>query len=154
MSRTPRPAGPEDAAMLAALDAGADPHPWRTSQYERAVAGAAGQQVLILSVDNRPVGCVVLAVAAGQGSIHRIVVAGEQRRRGLGLSLLQAALSAARAAGATHCLLEVRESNAAALALYEHAGFSLDGRRKGYYTQPDRSGGRADALLMSCSLED
>jgi len=153
MSSTIRPAAPGDAPVLAALDACADPHPWRTAQYQSAVAGAAGQQVLVIFFEQRPAGCVVLAVAADEGSIHRIVVAGEQRRRGLGRMLLRAALSAARDAGAARCHLEVRESNTAALALYENTGFSLQGRRKGYYTRPAESGGREDALLMSLSLE-
>ena len=153
MSHTIRPAEPGEAAALAALDAGADPNPWRTAQYQSAVAGVAGQQVLVACFEERPAGCLVLAVAADEGSIHRIVVAEGQRRRGLGLMLLRAALAAARDAGAASCHLEVRESNAAALALYEHAGFSLQGRRKGYYTRPAESGGREDALLMSTSLE-
>lgn len=44
--------------------------------------------------------------------------------------------------------LEVRPSNAAAIALYEKHGFAQVGRRKDYYTDP-----REDALLLTRTFE-
>ena len=41
-------------------------------------------------------------------------------------------------------LLDVRESNAAARSLYEHAGFKEDGVRQKFYENPVE-----DAILMS-----
>ena len=38
------------------------------------------------------------------------------------------------------CFLEARASNSAAIALYESVGFSLIGRRKGYYHNPYEEG--------------
>jgi ribosomal-protein-alanine N-acetyltransferase len=43
--------------------------------------------------------------------------------------------------------LEVRISNRAAIALYERAGFVQDGRRRGYYRDPEE-----DAVLMGLPL--
>ncbi len=57
------------------------------------------------------------------------------RRKGLGKRLLQALLDAARETKSS-VFLEVRESNAAARALYENAGFEQTGRRPSYYTSP------------------
>ena len=71
------------------------------------------------------------------------------QRQGLGGLLLAAALRAAVAAGAGRCLLEVRASNRAALALYRRQGFTEDGVRKNYYPA---GAGREDALLMSKEL--
>lgn len=146
-----RPARSDEALPLAGLDAVADDHPWTARQYSAALAGRGGQQVLVLDADRGIVGAVVMAVGAGEGSIHRIFVAGAQRDRGLGRTLLRAALERLRAAGAARCQLEVRASNRPALALYASAGFSLDGRRKRYYSLPR---GREDALLLSCNLKD
>lgn len=149
-----RPARIDEAEQLAELDAAADAYPWSISQYNSALAGRAGQRVLVLGSGTEVAACVVFAVAACQGSIHRIVVGSDQRRRGLGSALLSSALAAVRAAGARECLLEVRESNTPARHLYERAGFSLDGRRKGYYTHPAQTRGREDAILMSRNCED
>jgi ribosomal-protein-alanine N-acetyltransferase len=43
--------------------------------------------------------------------------------------------------------LEVRESNAAARALYARFGFREGGRRRGYYRKPVE-----DALVLVCDL--
>ncbi len=154
MTGAVRCARTDEAARLAVLDNVADTHPWTRTQYVAALEGYAGQSVLVHCAGAALTGCVVLAVAAGEGSICRIVVADAHRREGRGRVLLDAALARLRAAGAARCLLELRASNRAALALYESAGFSLDGVRKGYYMQATQTPGREDALLMSRSLED
>lgn len=43
--------------------------------------------------------------------------------------------------------LEVRASNADAIAFYQHAGFAIAGRRTSYYSQPTE-----DAIVMRKSL--
>jgi ribosomal-protein-alanine N-acetyltransferase len=45
--------------------------------------------------------------------------------------------------GARRATLEVRESNTAALQLYERLGFHVAARRPGYYTNPSE-----DALIL------
>jgi ribosomal-protein-alanine N-acetyltransferase len=92
-------------------------------------------------------GFVVFTQVAELCEIQGIGVAIERQRAGLGGRLLEAALVEAVRAGAQRCLLEVRESNHAARAFYAGRGFTVDGRRKGYY-----GGGREDALLMSLEL--
>lgn len=72
--------------------------------------------------------------------------------RGLGRMLLQAMLEEARDAGCGRCLLEVRRSNDAAIALYVSEGFELDGIRKAYYPPQPGSAGAEDALLYSLTL--
>ena len=51
--------------------------------------------------------------------------------------------------GVQRCLLEVRETNLAARALYAKLDFQLDGQRKNYYPAQN---GRENALLMSRQL--
>lgn len=69
------------------------------------------------------------------------------RRRGIASLLLSALTEGLTARGIKVLHLEVRESNASARALYEKAGFSVDGRRKNYYRRPQE-----DAVLMTKSL--
>jgi ribosomal-protein-alanine N-acetyltransferase len=79
--------------------------------------------------------------------INNIGVREESRRRGLGRALLGAALDAGAARGARLAVLEVREGNAAAQALYEGFGFEVVGRRRNYYKSPAES-----ALVMTKPL--
>ena len=55
----------------------------------------------------------------------------------------------ARAAGLAFVTLEVRASNAPAIALYEGAGFGRVGVRKNFYTAPIE-----DAVLMTLFLKE
>jgi ribosomal-protein-alanine N-acetyltransferase len=65
------------------------------------------------------------------------------RRRGVGRLLVRALVAEARRRRATEVLLEVREDNHAAQRLYTGEGFTVLGKRRGYYEQ-----GRVDAITM------
>lgn len=72
-------------------------------------------------------------VGEGEWELLNIAVDPAFRRRGAGRALV-AALPAGRV------FIEVRESNRAALALYETSGFTVSGRRRGYYQFPMEDG--------------
>jgi ribosomal protein S18 acetylase RimI-like enzyme len=70
--------------------------------------------------------------------LEELYVVPERRGEGLGRALLDAAMQAARDAGATHIDLGTSEDDVAAIALYESAGFTNregapDGPRMLYY---------------------
>jgi ribosomal-protein-alanine N-acetyltransferase len=71
-------------------------------------------------------------VGPGEREILNLAVDPAERRTGIARALLGEAL--VRAKGAW--FLEVRASNAAAVRLYESAGFEIAGRRSGYYREP------------------
>ena len=75
-------------------------------------------------------------------SINNIAVSENYRRKGIARALLQKMLS--DLSGADSVTLEVRKSNAAAIALYESFGFERVGERRGFYEKPTE-----DALLMT-----
>ena len=79
--------------------------------------------------------------------IMNLAVLPQVRRQGLGMALVRHALTAAAAQGARTALLEVRSSNAAALAMYRKLGFVQKSVRKGYYDHP-----REDAVIMMREL--
>jgi [ribosomal protein S18]-alanine N-acetyltransferase len=64
--------------------------------------------------------------------------------------LIAGLLAWGREQGAQRVLLEVRQSNAAAQALYRALGFRTDGLRRRYY--PASASQREDAVLMSIDL--
>lgn len=79
-----------------------------------------------------------------EGYITNIAVAESCRRKGLGRAMLSALIDHCRESGASFLTLEVRQSNAPAIALYESMGFLPEGRRKNFYRQPTE-----DAILMT-----
>ena len=64
--------------------------------------------------------------------------------------MLDALVQHCRAQSAATLWLEVRESNARAMALYERYGFRHTGLRRGYY--PAAGGLREDARVMSLAV--
>jgi ribosomal protein S18 acetylase RimI-like enzyme len=74
--------------------------------------------------------------APGEREILNLAVEPSMRRKGVARRLLEEVLS--REEGAW--FLEVRESNAAAIALYEVLGFRPMGLRKNYYSEPSEAG--------------
>ncbi len=85
--------------------------------------------------------------AGREAKLGDLAVGSEYRRRGIGRSLLLAALKDAKARGTRSVFLEVRESNEVAVAMYEAQGFEVIGRRAGYYELPAE-----DALVMRFSF--
>lgn len=147
-----RPAGPADSAALAALDARASRWPWPEYHYRvpcRSENNLAQGCVRVLEEGGELVGAVVYSLILDEGCIQNLITDPGHRRRGLARRLLQAALEVLHEEGASCCLLEVRASNVAALALYRNCGFVEDGRRRGYYPLEN---GREDAILMSMAL--
>lgn len=82
--------------------------------------------------------------AAGECYLDNLAVAPEARRQGIGSALLAAMEEKARALGGEFLSLEVRASNAGAIALYERAGFEPQGRRRDFYAAP-----REDAVIYT-----
>ncbi len=82
----------------------------------------------------------IMTVGAGESTLENMAVATPWQRQGIGRRLLAAGLLWCRAQAAARVFLEVRESNRAAIALYERAGFSVVGNRPGYYREPLEDG--------------
>lgn len=74
-----------------------------------------------------------------EGAVTNVATHPSERRRGLGRAVTEALLAYAKANGIKQVFLEVRESNEAAIRLYESLGFSPCGIRKNFYRQPTES---------------
>lgn len=92
------------------------------------------------------VGVATFQHVADTADLHRVAVAPNARRQGIGRGLLLAGVEWATASGASRMLLEVEADNDAALALYRGLGFAPIARRVDYYG-PDRH-----ALVMERGL--
>jgi len=92
----------------------------------------------------------ILMPVLDEAHLLNLTVAPEHQRRGWGGEMLRLCMQlAATRMAARSLLLEVRPSNAAALALYSHHGFVQIGRRRGYYPAHH---GREDALVLRRGL--
>lgn len=139
------PLDPHDLVLLArcaALDASVFPHP--SIDDPRAVTVALDEgRALLGFVTTRPsrLGLEIAGLAVDPAA----------RRRGVGRSLLNHAIAAARRARWPAVVLHVWDKNAEAIALYERAGFRRLRAVPGFYgarKAPDRG----DALEMMLLL--
>lgn len=93
--------------------------------------------------DGTLLGYVMFWVVFEELHMMNLAVRPQVRRWGIATQLVRQALSEGAARGARTALLEVRASNAAAIALYQGLGFFKQGVRRGYYDHP-----REDAVIM------
>jgi len=122
--------------------------PWTAHWTREAyLAGGISRCAWVAECAGVAVGFVLVRYVGDEMEILNLAVAEGSRRSGVGRCLVRAALDEARVRGTSRAFLEVRESNAPALALYNSAGFKPVGRRRNYYHEPDE-----DALVLACPL--
>ena len=118
--------------------------PWSQTVMRQSLNG--NDQCWVAVVGGEIVGHAVMKYVLDEAHLLNICIHPQNQGRGLGTSALKAVISRAESQGAREMFLEVRASNAAAIGLYEDAGFNETGRRNGYYPT---DGGREDAILMA-----
>ncbi len=133
---------PDDVPAISAIERATFSDPWSEDSIRRLFEQqSASVRVAVLA--GQVVGYGVVWVVADEAELANLAVAEAARGRGAGALLLDALLADVASKGGTTVHLEVRESNAAAVALYTSRGFAVSGRRKAYYRAPVE-----DALLM------
>ena len=136
---------------LAARSAGAAR--WSRPDYQRACGGDLDGWVATAPPDvvgdsgSGVMGFLIARRVADEMEILNLAVEAGIRRRGVASGLLETAFQSGRASGAKRAFLEVRVSNAGAIAFYQRLGFAPAGRRPRYYSDPPE-----DALVLSRAL--
>ena len=116
--------------------------PWKEANYAYELRSNPYAS-LYVEEENRVIrGYLDLWITFDQAQIANIGVVPEYRRKHIGYSLMMHAMDQAEASGCENITLEVRITNAAAIALYERFGFVKAGRRHQYYEDGE------DAWLM------
>lgn len=145
VSRTPtalRAARESDVDAVLAIEHASFGDPWNRSAFVELIDDPR-VAFLVAEAGGELCGYVVAWFVLDEGEIGNLAVADAARRRGAGARLLDGAIAAVRAAGVNTLYLEVRDSNAAARALYASRGFVEVGRRRDYYRRP-----KEDALVL------
>lgn len=122
--------------------------PWSPETFMAALENPSTAILLAQGGDGAVLGYAVLSAVLDEGNLDNIAVAPGCRRRGVADALLSALTGFGRE-NLSALMLEVRASNAPAIALYEKHGFVPVGRRKNYYDAP-----REDAILMTLEFSN
>jgi RimJ/RimL family protein N-acetyltransferase len=153
-----------DALVALARAVGAEPEGWLITdgtwrsaveerRYLRAIRRSPHGAVIVAEADHGIVGRLSIARETHPASVHvadvGLMVARDERRRGVGRSLMEAAESWARATDVLKLELHVFPHNRPAIALYEKLGYRQEGLRRKHYR---RRGELVDALLMAKEL--
>ncbi|MBC7896175.1 MAG: ribosomal protein S18-alanine N-acetyltransferase [Cytophagaceae bacterium] len=137
-----RRAVPNDCEAVAAAEKLLFSDPWSSRAFADLV-DRPGVHFLVGMVDDTVAGYAIAYFAADEAELANLAVVPAWHRHGVGRRLLDAVLEAVHRDGAVEIWLEVRESNAAARALYDRAGFTEVGLRRRYYDRPVE-----DAIVM------
>jgi [ribosomal protein S18]-alanine N-acetyltransferase len=133
-------------AVLALEDELFAPDTWTAAMYREELALTDTRHYLVADDDGTVVGYAGLIAYDDEAHVSTIAVAEPRQGEGIGSQLLDALLDAADRRSPV-VILEVRADNELAQGLYRRRGFTVIGRRRGYY-QP--SG--ADAVVMRREL--
>ena len=129
-------------AQIAALEKICFSDPWS----ERSIASELDNKLafwLVATEGETVAGYIGSQTVMEETDMMNVAVHPDFRRQGIAEALVSGLVEHLKAMG-SHCLtLEVRASNAPAIALYEKLGFAEIGRRKNYYRNP-----REDALIL------
>ena len=128
---------------------------WSSTAYLQEL-GIADSHVIVASTrDGEAFAFIAGRIVPGVGDglpdaeIYNIGVANRSRRSGVATALLALFFDRCRRRNVGTVWLEVRASNAGAIAFYEESGFRSVGVRKGFYRTPSD-----DAVLMRLGLNE
>ncbi len=129
--------------QIAALEKDCFSQPWTVPMLEEELFNPQASFLVAEDGEGGVLGYAGLHVVLDEGYIDNIAVERDARRHGVASALLDVFCRFAEA-NLSFLTLEVRVSNAPAIALYETHGFQQVGIRPGYYQNP-----REDAAIMT-----
>jgi ribosomal-protein-alanine N-acetyltransferase len=139
---TLRRATEADLPAILSIERIAFSDPWTADSF-RSMLGQAHVLTTVAEEAGVLVGYSVAWAVGDEAELANLAVAPLRRGEGIGGLLLDHLLQALDRQGGANVYLEVRDSNAAAQALYRSRGFTAAGRRKSYYRKPAE-----DAVVM------
>jgi ribosomal-protein-alanine N-acetyltransferase len=137
-----RPLQLRDLSAIEEIERASYPTPWSRSMFAGELAKPSSISLGAFEGE-RLVGYLIVSRYVDAWHVMNVAVATDYRRRGVASDLLSALFDRTTEDSRRGYTLEVRVSNAGAIALYERLGFERRGVRRGYYTD-----NREDALIM------
>lgn len=118
--------------------------PWPVSAIEEEIERRSWSRVALAIDGEEVVGFIVYWVVDRELHLLNLATRPGSRRHGVARRLIDQMIDEGRRRDSWQVVLEVRESNEAALKLYDRFGFSRVGRRPRYYTDNGE-----DAIVMT-----
>lgn len=139
-----------DADTLAEIHAQTFEHAWSADGFASELAKSSVRAVACLGPFDDIIGFILIQQTDISAEILTFATAPNAQRHGVGTALLQEVETQLTARGCQSLMLDVAADNRPALALYEKAGFTAQGRRKAYYRR--QAAPFVDAILMQRDL--
>ena len=143
-----RAASPEDLPVLSKIEKACFSDPWSVVLIRECLDNPSLYRLYAAEDEEGVFGYSVMSLVLDEAGIDNLAVLPGHRRSGAGSALLSQMLSDARMLSAESAVLEVRENNTPAIALYERFGFQQVGFRKNYYENPTE-GAKLYSLRLS-----
>ena len=137
-----------DVEAVAKIERSVQSHPWTLKQFQDAVTA---YQSTVIEVQGQVAGFCILQPVLDEANLLLMAIDPAQQGQGLGYQLLEASVVMLKN-NPVQIFLEVRESNQAAIKLYEKSGFHQIDLRKNYY--PNANGSREHAIIMVKACTD
>ena len=131
-----------DVDIVVQIEKSVQTHPWSRQQF---IESLNSYQCTVIESQNRVVGFCILQPVLDEANLLLMAIHPSQQGKGLGFKLLDESIALLKN-NPVQIFLEVRESNQAAIALYEKSAFHQIDLRKNYY--PKKEGGREHAIIM------
>jgi ribosomal-protein-alanine N-acetyltransferase len=137
----------DDLGQVALIENATQAVPWTEKIFKD--CWGAGYPGWVLEQDAKVVSFSIVAMHGDECHLLNLCVHPRYQRQGLGSQMLLHVLHYAKQQAAMMIYLEVRESNARAIALYKKMHFTQIGTRKEYYPGLN---GREDAFIFARDL--
>lgn len=143
MMRITRTMQDTDLSLVIGIESRAFSHPWPPKAFEDVLT----MRPWVLVVDGILVGYIFYHTVIDEAVILNFAIDPDLQGMGHGEHLLSTTLELLQKEGLTNFYLDVRQSNASAIALYNKYGFIPLGIRRNYYSDPVE-----DAIVMGMKL--
>lgn len=138
-----RPMVYEDIDQVVEIEKQLFSSPWDRDAFEYELEQPCAESYVVAERD-RVVAYLMAWSLLDEMHVLNVAVIAELQHQGIARNMLELVIDKAQAQQVRMVHLEVRESNARAIRLYEKIGFKTVGRRRKYYDNPTE-----DALLMT-----
>ena len=136
----------EDLAQIVDLEKKCFNDAWNLEQIENELEVNLFSNGYMLKENGKVVAYAFMWETFEMAQIARIGVDPDQRKKHYGQKMMEGRFEKARSGGCEYMSLEVRESNTAAIKLYEKLGFITVNVSKGYYSDNE------NAIVMTRAL--